>query len=422
LFGAGCSLLIVSSWCFVMLANLNRHFNRLTLTNTTDILELYVGSLFGCFFSVVPMGVSYLICKFTVFLINYHTQDDSVALMNEFSRNQTFYVALHKFVSNNKSDLKLHVVNKFILQCKAEEGQLENIFYSALSKKEFLKEWLPGVGNDADPSITQSKLQLEEGELYSSLWGAHPSQARSIVRKFNSAKTSTFAEKWRRITKVSLKEVLSSNFRIFYAYFDEEYYGPENIAFFAYFAFFFVGLGSISFILFVPTTVCFLLLSLLYPFVELANALVTNNFSFASLPLLPLTLTLAYALAVLILLWLGLVVWQFQQLCLDILPIQFPPHFYDVLVVEEMESRLHVEIIWQELDVYFDRVFGMDLTLQIKSFFQLEHLNKEGLYGTRLNFLKLQSFLKIPRGVTGVHSPSTYLTGEVYLEDKPNDH
>merc|ERR1711937_10187 len=83
----------------------------------------------------------------------------------------------------------------------------------------------------------------------------------------------------------------------------------------------------------------------------------------------------------------------FNRMCTDIVPLtgsSLPPVFFDTMVVKRLENVYQAELTWQHLDTVLDYLFGMDVTLIIKSFCDSGTLNIEGLFGRRnMNRLRI---------------------------------
>jgi hypothetical protein len=121
LFCGAAVLMFVSSGSFMVFVTMDKHHefdvgaSRNTRSTLVTYIELYLAHFLSWFFSLIPLAVSLMTFKFIFFPISIQNQDQC----NDFAKYKTFYSALHKFVSTNKSDLKLHITNKFLL-CKLD--------------------------------------------------------------------------------------------------------------------------------------------------------------------------------------------------------------------------------------------------------------------------------------------------------------
>lgn len=120
LFCGAAALLVISSGCFMLFVTMDKHHEidiGTRYIHTYDnalvmYIEVHLAHFLCWFFSLVPMVVSLLTFKFIFFPITNQNQDQC----NDFAKYKKFYMALHDFVSFNKSDLKLLVTNRFLLR------------------------------------------------------------------------------------------------------------------------------------------------------------------------------------------------------------------------------------------------------------------------------------------------------------------
>jgi hypothetical protein len=111
-------------------------------------------------------------------------------------------------------------------------------------------------------------------------------------------------------------------------------------------------IGLPCFLMFLPTTLVFLLYSWFYPLIELLRALVQSGFSFSEIATLPLCLALAYLSAIALMIFLAPTIYAFNRMCTDIVPLGgsgLPPPFFDVAVVKKIETVFNAELSWQHL-------------------------------------------------------------------------
>jgi hypothetical protein len=109
---------VISSCCFIIFVTLDKHHEIDIGTRSNDyggvlmmFLDLYFVNALGWFFALVPMVVAQMTFKFIFYPIASQNQDECT----EFAKYKSFYSALHKFVSKEKSDLKLQITNRFLL-------------------------------------------------------------------------------------------------------------------------------------------------------------------------------------------------------------------------------------------------------------------------------------------------------------------
>jgi hypothetical protein len=254
-------------------------------------------------------------------------------------------------------------------------------------KKQVLCEWLESIGNN-DHLHRHQKFSDKMMDLYKNIEEASDAKlARARVREYNiqSAEITLFAH-----NNGSFVKSLKDEFAVFKTFFDSRDNFPQcrkPAAYIRYcIALFFAAIGLPAFVLFIPVSLCFLFYSWFYPVVELVMALVHNNADLVSIAALPLCLTLAYLFTIVLMLSLAHNIYKFNRLCTDIVPLfgaGLPQCFFDVAVVDRISVVYNSELCWQHLDLFFDDIFGMDVTLLIKSYYSSGHPNLEGLYGSR---------------------------------------
>mmetsp|Transcript_16605 Transcript_16605/g.31114 ORF Transcript_16605/g.31114 Transcript_16605/m.31114 type:complete len:651 (+) Transcript_16605:348-2300(+) len=411
LFCGAAALLVISSGCFVLFVTMDKHHEidiGTRYIHTYDnalvmYIEVHLAHFLCWFFSLVPMVVSLLTFKFIFFPIGNQNQDQC----NDFAKYKKFYTALHDFVSTNKSDLKLHVTNRFLLHCKGNQHLLQsavNSQYTQAGKKKAVREWLDNIDiNGSNNYSIKRRFNEKTSELFTALDSTDPTVARSTVRSYNTASEFTM------FTGKSFTEELATEFKLFETFFKgrpaEQVQVPsykQPFATMRYFiALFAAAIGMPAFFLFVPTAVVFLIYSWCYPLIELVRAFaIRNSFDITDIAPLPLYLTLAYTGTLVLLICLAPTIHTFNRMCTDIVALGqggLPPAYFDVMVVKKIATIHRAEINWHVLDRAFDAMFGMDVTLIIKSFCDSKTLNMEGLYGSRnLRKLNMQAILYVP--------------------------
>ena len=129
----------------------------------------------------------------------------------------------------------------------------------------------------------------------------------------------------------------------------------------------FMWIGLVATALLIPCFLASTVLGVLFPIIQLLRGVATS--SVASITFVSIFLTVTYSCLILGLLSLIPYVGEFQLFRTDVINLTgFPPIFYEIATVKQIHYRFVREFDARLLEKTLDTLFGVDVSLLIKSF------------------------------------------------------